>query len=287
MKRILVTGAYGQLGNELRLQARNYPDWFFDFTDADTLDITDEKTVEACFEKGNYNYVINCAAYTAVDKAESDEDTAYRVNAHAPRLLARYSAKAGARLIQVSTDYVFGGDAHKPYLESDPVNPQGVYGRTKLKGEEYCLEENPETIVIRTAWLYSSFGNNFVKTMLRLAEERSELGVVFDQVGSPTFAGDLAAAILKIVGCELFVPGIFHFTNEGVASWFDFAKAVFEFSAVNCRVQPVRSEQFPTPAKRPHFSVLDKAKIREIYQIEIPYWRDSLMTCLKQIKTRN
>ncbi|WP_319503154.1 sugar nucleotide-binding protein [uncultured Draconibacterium sp.] len=195
--KILITGAYGQLGNELKVLSKNYPNWEFVFTDVDSLDITDEEQVKSYFADNNFKLVINCAAYTAVDKAESDYETAQKVNALAPKLLAKYSKAVGAKLIHVSTDYVFAGDAHLPYEETDSVAPNGAYGKTKLEGEQNCREENPETVIIRTAWLYSTFGNNFVKTMLRLGKERGELGVVFDQVGSPTNAADLAACYFE------------------------------------------------------------------------------------------
>lgn len=281
---ILVTGAYGQLGNELNVLQENYPEWNFVFTDVDSLDITDPNAIQKCFAENSFDYVINCAAYTAVDKAETDSETAAIVNTLAPKLLAFYSKLSGAKLIHVSTDYVFAGDANQPYSEDYEVNPQGVYGQTKLDGEQNCLLENPDSVIIRTSWLYSTFGNNFLKTMLRLGKERGELGVVFDQVGTPTYAADLASTILKIVGSEKFVPGIYHFSNEGVASWYDFAQAIFELSGVKCKVNPVLSDQFPTPAKRPYFCVLNKSKIRNTFNIEIPYWRESLKVCLDRLE---
>lgn len=281
---ILVTGAYGQLGNEINRQKENYPDWDFLFTDVDSLDLTSEDAVRECFSEKQFDFVINCAAYTAVDKAESDFVNAEKVNALAPKFLARYSRKTGTKLIHVSTDYVFAGDACEPYSEDHDVDPQGVYGKTKLDGERFCMEENPDTVIIRTAWLYSAFGNNFVKTMLRLGKERGELGVVFDQVGSPTNAADLALSILTILKGETFIPGIYHYSNEGVASWFDFAKAVFDISGVKCKVNAVRSDQFPTPARRPNYSVMDKSKIRETYGVKIPYWRDSLKKCINSLE---
>lgn len=285
---ILVTGAYGQLGSEIKLLQENYPDWEFCFTDVDSLDITNELAVQEFFSENKFDFVVNCAAYTAVDKAESDEQTAHLVNAVAPKILARQAMTFGAKLIHVSTDYVFAGDACTPYAETDKTNPQGAYGRTKLEGEENVLAENPNSIVIRTSWLYSTFGNNFVKTMLRLGKERGELNVVFDQVGSPTYAADLAETILSIIDITAkevnsFVSGIYHFSNEGVASWFDFALAIFNFARVDCDVKPVLSNQFPTPTKRPHYSVLDKAKIKNTYGIAIPYWRDSLKECIKRL----
>ncbi len=285
---ILVTGAYGQLGNEIKLLQENYPAWKFTFTDVDSLDITNALGVHQFFSENKFDFVVNCAAYTAVDKAESDVETARLVNAVAPKILATQAKAVGAKLIHVSTDYVFAGDAFTPYAETDATNPQGVYGKTKLEGEENVLSENSEAIIIRTSWLYSSFGNNFVKTMLRLGKERGELSVVFDQVGSPTYAADLARGILAIMDNtekneKSFVPGIYHFSNEGVASWFDFALAIFDFSGIDCKVNPVLSDQFPTPTKRPHYSVLDKAKIRNIFGIAIPYWRDSLKECIKRL----
>lgn len=286
--KILITGAYGQLGSEINALTSNFPNWAFLFTDVDSLDITDESAVQNYFERELPDFVVNCAAYTAVDKAETDSQTVEKVNAFAPKLLAKYAHKIGAKLIQISTDYVFDGTACTPYTETDEVNPQGVYGATKLRGEQNCLAENPDSIVIRTSWLYSTFGNNFVKTMLRLGKERSQLSVVFDQVGTPTYAADLAAAILSIIQItskktEKFLPGIYHFSNEGVASWYDFAKAIFEIAQVECEILPVLSNQFPTPAKRPSFSVLNKSKFRETFGIEIPYWRDSLRDCLGKL----
>lgn len=281
---ILVTGAYGQLGNELNVLQGKYPKWKFVFTDVDSLDITNGEAIRSYFAENNFDFVINCAAYTAVDKAESDKETAAKVNALAPELLGTYSNRAGAKMIQVSTDYVFAGDVNQPYSEDYAVAPQGVYGVTKLDGEVNCLRENPNSAIIRTSWLYSTFGNNFVRTMLRLGKERGELGVVFDQVGTPTYAADLADTILKIIEAENFVPGIYHFSNEGVASWFDFAKAIFEIAGVNCKVNPVLSDQFPTLAKRPHYSVLNKSKIRNTFGVEIPYWKESLKVCLDRIE---
>jgi len=286
--KILITGAYGQLGNEINCLTTKYPEWQFLFTDVDTLDITNESALEIWFKNNKLDYVINCAAYTAVDKAETDSETAKKVNSLAPKLLGKFSKKFDAKLIHISTDYVFDGEAFTPYSESDSVNPKGVYGETKLLGEQFCLEENSESLVIRTSWLYSTFGNNFVKTMLRLGKERGKLNVVFDQIGTPTYAADLANAILSVIQIsekqpEKFVPGIYHYSNEGVASWFDFAKAVFEISGVKCDVSPVRSVEFPTPAKRPNYSVLDKSKIKKTFGITIPYWRESLKICIERL----
>jgi dTDP-4-dehydrorhamnose reductase len=287
--KILITGAFGQLGNEINSLTKKYPDWQFLFTDVDSLDITSESEVEIWFKNNEPDFVINCAAYTAVDKAESDIETAEKVNALAPKLLGKYSKNAGAKIIHISTDYVFDGESFIPYTEEAIVNPKSVYGETKLQGEKNCLQENPETVVIRTSWLYSAFGNNFVKTMLRLGKERGQLNVVFDQVGTPTYAADLASAILEIIAISAqnpkkFVPGIYHYSNEGVASWFDFATAVFEISGVSCKVDPVLSDKFPTAAKRPNYSVLNKSKIKRIFEIEIPYWRESLKICIEKLR---
>lgn len=287
--KILVTGAYGQLGNELNCLTSEYPEWQFIFTDIDSLDITNEESVNIFFVKNELDFVINCAAYTAVDKAENDAGTAEKVNAEASRILGKCSKNKGAKLIHVSTDYVFDGSSSKPYVETDNVNPQSIYGKTKLLGEQLCINENPETVIIRTSWLYSTFGNNFVKTMLRLAGERGKLNIVFDQVGTPTYAADLAKAILTIIElCDnepkRFIPGVYHYSNEGVASWFDFAKAIFEISEIKCTVSPVRSVEFPTPAKRPEYSVIDKSKIKNTFALNIPYWKDSLKICLERLK---
>lgn len=286
--KILITGAYGQLGNEIKVISAKFPVWKFLFTDVDTLDITDENAVNIYFQHNLPDFVINCAAYTAVDKAESDIGTAKKVNELAPKLLAKYSKITGARLIHISTDYVFDGEAFTPYSEEEMVNPKSVYGETKLQGELNCFEENPGTVVIRTSWLYSSFGNNFVKTMLRLGTERGQLNVVFDQVGTPTYAADLVNSILSIIRLteenpENFVPGIYHYSNEGAASWYDFAKTIFEISGVSCKIDPVLSDQFPTAAKRPHYSVLDKSKIKNTFGITIPYWKESLKICIQKL----
>ena len=286
--KILVTGAYGQLGNEVNCLTSKYPDWQFLFTDVDTLDITNENALEIWFQNNKPNYIVNCAAYTAVDKAETDSETAIEVNSLAPKQLAKQAKKSGAGLIHISTDYVFDGESFTPYSEEADVNPKSVYGESKLLGEKNCFEENPDSVIIRTSWLYSSFGNNFVKTMLRLGVERGQLKVVFDQVGTPTYAADLANSILSIIQIsekqpDRFVPGIYHYSNEGVASWYDFAKAIFEISEVKCIVSPVRSVEFPTLAKRPDFSVLDKSKIKNTFGIIVPYWRESLEKCISKL----
>ena len=282
---ILITGADGQLGSEFAELATDNRSLAYDFIDVEDLDLTDRDAVEKYFKDNRYDYVINCAAYTAVDKAESDEETAFKVNAEAVGLLGEVTARYGSRVIHISTDYVFDGSANRPYAEDDRVNPVSAYGRSKLKGEELLMKNNPESVIIRTAWLYSRFGNNFVKTMLRLGKERDELRVVFDQVGSPTYAADLAKAILTIIekterGEAEFVPGIYHYSNEGVISWYDFAYHILNLSEEDCRITPVLSEEYPVPAPRPAYSVLNKGKIKETYSVDVPYWYDSLKRML-------
>jgi dTDP-4-dehydrorhamnose reductase len=282
MNKILVTGANGQLGSELKKLSVNYPDWKFTFTDVDTLDITNATSLESFCETNNFGYILNCAAYTAVDKAESDLDFAMKLNRDAVKNLTTSAAKINAVLIHISTDYVFDGTSCIPYTEEQPVSPQSVYGQTKVEGEREALKYD-KTIIIRTAWLYSTFGNNFVKTMLRLGSERAELGIVFDQIGSPTYAEDLASAILSIVAFteqQGVKPGIYHFSNEGVCSWFDFSWEIQNFAKNKCVVKPIESKQYPAPAKRPAYSVFNKAKIKNTFNIEIPYWKTSLYKCL-------
>lgn len=283
-KKILVTGANGQLGNEMRILAIQYPEFDCVFTDKDELDICDEAAVTHFVEQQKIDAVVNCAAYTAVDKAESNAETCKVLNSAAPGILAKAIGRCGGCLIQISTDYVFDGTACTPYREDAPTCPKSVYGSTKLAGEQEAMSLCPDTMIIRTAWLYSSFGNNFVKTMLRLGRERSELGVVFDQVGTPTYARDLADVIFRALRKGV-VPGIYHFSNEGVCSWYDFAKAIHRLAGIStCRVRPLRTEEYPTPAQRPHYSVLDKKKIRDTYAVEVPYWEDSLAACIRLLE---
>ncbi|MFA7489618.1 MAG: dTDP-4-dehydrorhamnose reductase [Mariniphaga sp.] len=286
--KLLITGAYGQLGNELKVLSANYPNWQFLFTDYDSLDVTDKSAITRFVAKNNPQLIINCAAYTAVDNAESDVENARKLNALAPGYLAKAAKNAGAGLVHVSTDYVFDGQAYRPYNEKDPTHPISIYGITKREGEEHCLAENPQATIIRTSWLYSSFGKNFVSTILKLGKERQELRVVFDQTGTPTYAADLAETILSLAGHSenpdgKTATGIYHYANEGVASWFDFAKAILELTESSCHVVPVLSEAFPTIAKRPFYSVLDKSKIKSDCQVSIPYWKDSLKICLNKI----
>lgn len=278
--KILVTGSYGQLGNSLRKVFDKDPDIKATYTDYDTLDITDREAVARYMADNRFDIVVNCAAYTAVDKAETDEILASALNTGAVGNLGESAARTGTKVIHISTDYVFSGEGFRPYAENDEPYPQGIYGRTKLEGEGLLTSFCQDAMIIRTAWLYSEFGKNFVKTMLSLAETHPELRVVCDQIGTPTYAGDLAEAIHAIVKHDKWVPGIYHFTDEGVASWYDFAEAIFEEAGKKVKVNPVPTTEYPTPAKRPLYSVLSKGKIKSTFGITIPYWRDSLRKCL-------
>lgn len=282
--KIMVTGAYGQLGNALKRELADDSTIQAIYTDADTLDLTDSMALSRFFEDNPVDMVINCAAYTAVDRAESDDLKAAAINTGAVGNLGQAAAKHGMKVIHISTDYVFSGENFRPYEENDEPYPQSIYGRTKLEGEGLLTSFSNNAMIIRTAWLYSEFGNNFVKTMLRLADERDEINVVCDQIGTPTYAGDLARAIHQVIRHERWQPGIYHFTNEGVASWYDFTKAIFEITGKTTKVNPIRTTQYPTPAKRPSYSVLSKDKIKLNYGIEIPYWRDSLHRCIKELQ---
>ncbi|MBQ6309471.1 MAG: dTDP-4-dehydrorhamnose reductase [Prevotella sp.] len=277
---ILVTGCNGQLGNVIRDRQPRYPQikWFN--TDVAELDITDKDAVGRFVIENHIDGIINCAAYTAVDRAEDDVEKAKLLNVTGPANLAAAIEQTGGWLIHISTDYVFDGNHCKPYTEDEPTNPMSVYGKTKQEAEVAVMQLCRQTMVIRTAWLYSEYGNNFVKTMIRLGREREQLKVVYDQIGTPTYAGDLADAILTIVNKGIN-PGLYHFTNEGVISWYDFTKAIHELTGITtCEVLPIRSEEYPTKAHRPSFSVLDKQKIKATYGISIPYWRDSLQHCI-------
>jgi dTDP-4-dehydrorhamnose reductase len=279
MKTVLVTGANGQLGNSLRRLSVNHKDFEFLFTDVAELDICDEKAVNDYFHSHKIDYVMNCAAYTNVNKAEEDEAVSLRINSDAVHNLGLAARVAHARMIHISTDYVFDGTECRPYVETDLPCPVSAYGRTKLEGENALGVTCPESVIIRTAWLYSEYGNNFVKTMLRLAKERDEIRVVFDQVGTPTYAGDLAEAMLSILEQSEqghYVPGVFHFTDEGVCSWYDFARKAIELANISCRVVPIETKDYPTPAHRPAYSVLNKAKIKSVYHLAIPHWEESL-----------
>ena len=281
--RILVTGCNGQLGNEIQLLETTNPQHTYFNTDVAELDITDEAAIETFVSENAIDGVINCAAYTAVDKAEENQELCHLLNTVAPGYLAAAVEKRGGWIIQISTDYVFDGTNHTPYVETDPVCPNSVYGRTKLAGEEAAQKACAKTMIIRTAWLYSQFGNNFVKTMIRLGKEKSELGVIFDQIGTPTYARDLAVAIFEAVNKGI-IPGIYHFSNEGVISWYDFTKAIHRIAGINsCHVRPLHTAEYPTPASRPHYSVLDKTKIKHTYGLEIPYWEESLKDCIAKL----
>ena len=275
---ILITGANGQLGNEMRVLSAAHPKHTYFFTDIAELDITDKAAVSTFVADNAIDLIVNCAAYTNVDKAEEDEATAMKINADAVAILG----SQGVKVIHVSTDYVFSGDEHLPCRESDPVAPRTAYGRTKYEGEKRLLAECPDAVILRTAWLYSEYGNNVVKTMIRLGNEKEQLGVVFDQIGTPTYAADLAAAIFTVIETPVWHPGIYHFTNEGVCSWFDFTLAIHELAGIKkCQVRPILSEEYQYKTPRPHYSVLDKSKFKKTFNVTIPHWRDSLKRCVK------
>jgi dTDP-4-dehydrorhamnose reductase len=281
--KILVTGANGQVGMSLRELAAVYPSFDFIFLTKDELPIHRFELVSQYFDMARPAYCINAAAYTAVDKAETDKETAFLVNGDAVGVLASACHKYGTKFIHISTDYVFDGNSPEPYKEDTRTNPVNVYGISKLRGEALCLLYNPDAVIIRTAWVYSEHGNNFVKTMLRLMKDRPEIKVVNDQVGAPTYAADLAAAMLAIVNHDWF-PGIYHYSNQGRISWYDFALAIKALSGSDCMVNPIPAAQYPTPAKRPSFSLLDTQKIQSTYQLVIPAWKDSLQRCLQRLQ---
>lgn len=291
MKSILVTGAKGQLGSELKeiINLNPISDCSFVFTDIDTLDITDKIAIENFVNENNIELIVNCAAYTAVDKAETETDNATVINSIAPAYLAETAIKHKARLIHISTDYVFDGTGNIPYKEDDETNPRSAYGLTKQGGELAIMNILSESIIIRTSWLYSTYGNNFVKTILKYGKERGTLDVVTDQIGTPTYAFDLAKVIIKIIesfysGITDFKPGIYHYTNEGVCSWYDFAKEILAMSGIACIVNPIETKDYPLPAKRPSYSILNKSKIKSTFNISIPYWKDSLRECLDRLQ---
>ena len=280
---ILITGCNGQLGNEIQKLEKVNPQHTFFNTDVAELDITNQLAIDQFIQENKIDGIINCAAYTAVDKAESNKLLCTALNAEAPAYLAMSIEKRGGWLVQVSTDYVFDGTKHTPYVETDTPCPDSVYGSTKLAGEIAVQKLCKKTMIIRTAWLYSTFGSNFVKTMIRLGKEKSELGVIFDQIGSPTYARDLAVAIMTAVNKGI-VPGTYHFSNEGVISWYDFTKAIHRIAGINgCHVKPLHTAEYPAPANRPHYSVLDKTKIKDTYGIEVPYWEESLQECITEL----
>jgi dTDP-4-dehydrorhamnose reductase len=281
---ILVTGANGQLGKELRQLAPVFPQFQFLFLSREDLPIHHFELVRNFFETSKPAYCINCAAYTAVDKAESEKDLALLVNAESVGVLAAVAKLCNTLFIHISTDYVFDGTATTPYKEEAPVSPVNFYGSTKLKGEEQCQMANADAIIIRTSWVYSTFGNNFVKTMLRLMKEREHINVVNDQIGSPTYAADLAEAMLHIINSGNWQPGIYHYSNTGIISWYQFAVAIKELAGLNCTVHPIPTSAYPTPAKRPAYSVFAKEKIQSTYKLQIPDWKDSLKICLSKLE---
>lgn len=284
---ILVTGSMGQLGSEIKELSSNYNYNFF-FTTRDDIDITSKDSIKEFCQTNSINVIINCAAYTAVDKAQSDIENADLVNRKAVKKLSIIAKELNIKLIHISTDYVFDGKNFKPYVEEFQTNPQSVYGKTKLDGENEIRDINPlNSIIIRTSWVYSYYGNNFVKTMLRLGKEKEELGVIFDQIGTPTYAKDLAITILNIIPqIDNSKVEIYNYSNEGVLSWYDFAKEIMKMAKLNCKINPIETYQYPTPAKRPHFSLLNKSKIKQKFNIEIPYWKDGLDDCLKRLGER-
>jgi dTDP-4-dehydrorhamnose reductase len=286
MKTILITGAGGQLGSAIKTVAANFGAFRFIYMDIQELDLTDDTKVQQYFKDNPVDFIINCAAFTAVDKAEELQDEAFQINGHVPELLGKICASADLFLIHISSDFVYDGRRSVPHVEEEIPLPLSVYAMSKLEGEKK-LWDNAHAMVIRTSWLYSEFGNNFMKTMIRLMRERQELGIVFDQAGTPTYASDLALAILKIAEHSVehgFIPGIYNYSNEGVCSWFDFAMAIKEINNSACSIKPIRTVEYPLPAKRPEYSVMDKSKIKRTFGITIPYWRDSLIVALQQFR---
>ena len=284
--KILITGANGQLGTEMKNILEAKSPGITLYTDVEELDITDSKAVGEFIAKNEITHIVNCAAYTAVDKAEEDKALCAAINVDAVKNLASAADVAGAKIIHVSTDYVFDGTAHRPYNESDKVNPVSQYGTTKRQGETALLALAPNSIILRTAWLYSPYGKNFVKTMIRLGKELPVLKVVSDQIGTPTYAADLASAIYTILKSPQWIEGIYHFSNEGACSWYDFTKAIHRIAGIeSCEVLPIPTEDYPTPATRPAYSILDKSKIKATYGISIPHWEESLNKCINRIKS--
>lgn len=287
MATILITGSKGQLGSEIQKISENQNKHTYHFHDVDTLDITEPEEIKNLVGKIKPGYIVNCAAFTGVDKAESEEDIAYLINATAVKNLSTVCAENNIKFLHISTDYVFDGKSYLPYKEDDIVTPDSAYGRTKLAGEQFAME-NKNTMVIRTSWLYSSYGHNFVKTIIKYGTERGELNVIFDQVGTPTYAADLASAIVTIIESVEenkvnFTPGIYHFSNEGVCSWYDFAKEIVDIKNINAKINPIETFEYPLPAPRPQYSVFNKAKIKKTYNLSIPHWKDSLIKCLNLI----
>lgn len=286
--RIIVTGAYGQLGSEIKFLSSQFPDYQFFYSDVDTLDITNWRAVYQYFDTVQPHFCVNCAAYTAVDKAESEPQKATKINVTAVKYLAKACLKHQARLIHLSSDYVYHNSINRPLVETDKTNPQSVYALTKLKGDKMALSVSSENIIIRSSWIYSSFGHNFLKTMLRLGRERNSLNIVYDQVGVPAYARDIATAILAIIGKLLAtnhpLGGVYHFAPSGVTCWYDYARTIFELENIDCQVNPILTRDYPTPAKRPSFSLLNCEKIQTAFDLKIPYWKDSVRKCLEVIR---
>ena len=290
MKNILITGAHGQLGSDIQDLFSSYPQYRFFATDVDTLDISQKENIADFIGKNKIDYIVNCAAYTAVDKAEDDIELCYKINRDAVQNLAEAS-KGKARIIHISTDYVFDGRGNRPYIETDSTNPQSVYGESKREGEIALMEKNNESIIVRTSWLYSSYGNNFVKTMIRLGKERDQINVVSDQIGTPTYSADLAKAIMHIIEWSekenRFESGIYHYSNDGICSWYDFTLEIHKDAGItDCKVNPIPTKDYPTRAVRPMYSVLDKTKIKETFGLVVPQWEDSLRICIEKLNER-
>ena len=282
-KTILVTGGNGQLGSELKDLANVYTSYRFVFSDRDEMSITDEASVRQAFEKERPDFLVNCAAYTAVDLAETEKETANEINGKAVGILAGMCKEFGSRFVHISTDYVFSGKEQRPLLETDAVDPVNAYGESKLLGERLALQYEPASIIIRTAWVYSAHGKNFVKTMMRLMAERESISVVSDQFGSPTYAADLAQLIMTIIDSGRWEPGIYNFSNEGIINWFDFAVEIKKQTGAACTVNPISTDMYPTPARRPAYSVLDKSKVRRVYGVQPANWQESLRHCIGRL----
>jgi dTDP-4-dehydrorhamnose reductase len=281
MTTILITGCRGQLGNEMQHAARRYSQLNYLYTDVEELDICDKTALDAFVKENAVNIIVNCAAYTSVDKAEDDVELCYKINSDAVRNIGEIAADNNLKVVHISTDYVFDGTNHVPYTEDQPVCPATVYGKSKLSGEKVLLENCKQAVILRTSWLYSSFGNNFVKTMIKLGTERDSLNVIFDQIGTPTYAADLADTILKLLTFNTFIPGIFHFSDEGVCSWYDFTKSILRIAEICCIVRPIETKDYQARTPRPQYSVLNKSKIKSTYGIIIPYWEESLERCIE------
>ena len=284
MQTILITGSHGQLGNEMQQAANKFPDFNYLYTDVEDLDICDKNALDTFVKANKVNIIVNCAAYTAVDKAEDDVALCFKINSDAVRNIGEVASDNGLKVVHISTDYVFDGTNHIPYTEDQQVCPSSVYGKSKLAGEQALTESCDQAVILRTAWLYSSFGNNFVKTMMKLGTERDSINVIFDQIGTPTYAADLAKTILQILNHENFIPGIYHFSDEGVCSWYDFTKSIHRIAGITCDVHPIETKDYPARTPRPHYSVLNKAKLKAVYGIVIPHWQESLVKCIELLK---